>query len=220
MGMHRRNYKLSTKSLPDSATTSSSEGMDINESECKQPSELKGIMSENWTCIVVQKTNIPKEAPPPIPHSRRSKFEKKKHKRKLSDSLHNLFNKKTKKNKGNEHHMDATDDGSYDGNAFNMDSGLEEEAIHDNHSQHNEQLSSTNVDLESEEHTIQWQWCDDDGIWHAYGKSTCKEIEKSYINKMDEYEYDVFGRIYTINFIKLKQRNNLNQTWTVRRQIM
>eukprot|EP01083_Nonionella_stella_P095348 267665_1 len=65
---------------------------------------------------------------------------------------------------------------------------------------------------------IVWQWCDDSGNWNKFGTSTCIEIEHCYINQMDKYEYDMFGRTYYIDFAEMKQYNNLNQAWKVRRR--
>merc|ERR1712154_653653 len=56
------------------------------------------------------------------------------------------------------------------------------------------------------EMVIQWEWCDDNGEWHKYGKSTSKSMEASYVGGEESYEYDPgIGRVYTINFAEMKQ---------------
>ena len=213
--MKRKRFTLYTTQCNDAAKTSSSE--EINNEEQKE-NGIKDIMQDDWTCIVIKKTSpsMPKQAPPPIPHSRRFEFleEKKKTKRKFSDSVQNLF-KRTKKSCNDESVNEENT--SYDENAFNLDSGLEERMKDDSH---NELLESDDASKEKTALVVQWQWCDDQEKWNNFGKRTSKEIEENYTNKLDEYEYDVFGNKYIINFIDLKQYNNLNQTWNVRRELV
>ena len=243
---NKRQYTISTRQLNHPSQKNNDEQTtdnDNNNKNAPNTNNSSNIMDDDWECIVIHKkpppipqltkaktapnilnnkpSSLQKAAPPPIPHERRAEFE---HKRNGSNPVQILFNQIAKKKReksekklllqkkgsNNDENNGNIHSSLYDEDAFNLDSGMEEKVDMD-----------TNMDgMEDNKEfiiSINWQWCDDGGEWHNYGSSTCKEIESFYQNSMDKYEYDIFGRIYCIDFKEMKQFNNLNQAWNVRR---
>ena len=202
-----------------------------------QTAPVNGLIPSSSTTDIP----IPKKAPPPIPHERRADFERV-HKRTASNPVTVLFNQIAKKRKekkiakssianGNAsiamHGNDNRESTSYDEDAFDMDSDINnqrQKAVMNHMMQSAPDLRENEVNENKKEQTrreviidIKWQWKDDSGDWHNYGASTSKEMEQFYQNNEEKYEYDIFGRIYFIDFKEMKQFNNLNQAWDVRR---
>lgn len=213
---NKRNFSISTETLHNTATSN----IDA-ETKMEQKGDNEGCainMDDDWTAIVIHKKpksksaiTVPRSAPPPIPHERREEIEESlsshSRKRRSSVSLQNLFKRRKS------------------GNDINVNAKEKEEEIG------NEELSdsmSFNLDSVSPqiqmstakeyEMVIQWEWCDDNGVWHKYGKATSKSMEESYIAEEECFEYDPgIGRVYIIKFQEMKQYNNLNEAWDVRR---
>ena len=187
---------------------------DDDDAEEKKGDVEPAMLQDEWTCMVVHKKqpqqqssrSVPRSAPPPIPHEKRAEFLRRhSSSHSLKSWLSQMAKRKTPHSQEQEPAADADDE--------------EEDVIAEPAPMSmcgNVEGMAQEIPTEYE-NAIRWEWCDDAGKWHTFGRSACKEIESCYSDEMERYEYDIFGRLYCIDFKEMKQYNNLKQAWNVRR---
>lgn len=55
--------------------------------------------------------------------------------------------------------------------------------------------------------TVQWQWKDDRGLWHAYSSIDSRIIEAAHLSGEDEISLTMLGRTYTLDLHSMQQIN-------------
>ena len=55
--------------------------------------------------------------------------------------------------------------------------------------------------------TVQWQWKDDRGLWHAYSSIDSRIIEAAHMTGEDEISLTMLGRTYTVDLHSMQQIN-------------
>ncbi|XP_026293450.2 E3 ubiquitin-protein ligase TRIP12 [Frankliniella occidentalis] len=55
--------------------------------------------------------------------------------------------------------------------------------------------------------TVQWQWKDDRGLWHAYSSIDSRIIEAAHLTGEDEISLTMLGRTYTVDLHSMQQIN-------------